>query len=264
MDKLSAQNKQAIAAKNPTVKDRSGKEFKLEDLPVDLFNHEFGHVLGLPDLYGTNEPPVENWSIMGGSYAGDPRGSEPASYGAYCREFLQKDFTKPGKIANWQNSKVLNLENINENGIDVVLDQASIKGQNNDTIRISLSEYNDERVVTPPEGKYCYFSGKGDNLENYMTTKKPMELVGKDKAELSFRTWYNIDPGFDFASVQVKELGTNDWISVKGNLTTDTVDQWVRDNETPEEIKRRNPGHGITGSSNKQWVNATFDLSAFN
>ncbi|WP_102400344.1 immune inhibitor A domain-containing protein [Haloimpatiens massiliensis] len=270
MDKLSVENKQTIVAKNPTVKDRNGKEFKIEDfavfeqdLPVDLFNHEFGHILGLPDLYGTNEPPVENWSIMGGSYAGDPRGSEPVSYGAYCREFLQKDFTKRGRIANWQNSEVLNLENIDEKGIDVVLDQASIKGQNNDTIRINLPECNDERVVTPPEGKYCYFSGKGDNLENYMSTKSPIELMGKNKSELSFRTWYNIDPGFDFASVQVKEVGTNDWISVRGNLTTDTVDQWVKDNETPEEIKRRNPGHGITGSSNKQWVDATFDLSNF-
>lgn len=273
MDKLNEAEKRALVGKNPSVKDKNGKEFKLEDftvfeqdLPVDLFNHEFGHVLGLPDLYGTDRkslPPVENWSIMGGSYSGNPRGSEPVSYGAYCKQFLQKDFEKRGRVANWQNSKVLDLEDIDEKGIDIVLDQASMKGQNNDVVRINLPEAKAERVVTPPEGTKCYFSGKGDNLENYMTTNSPIDLTGVEKAELSFKTWYNIDPGFDFASVQVREAGKEDWVAVKGNLTTDKVDEWVTKTETPEEVKKRNPGHGITDTSNGKWVDATFDLSAF-
>ena len=34
--------------------------------------HEYGHVMGLPDLYGFSGsyPPVEWWCIMGGSYTG--------------------------------------------------------------------------------------------------------------------------------------------------------------------------------------------------
>lgn len=272
MDKLDEAGKRAVVAKNPTVTDKNGKKFFMEDftifeqdLPVDLFDHEFGHVLGLPDLYGTDRksaPPVENWSIMGGSYSGNPRGSEPVSYGAYCKQFLQEDFEKRGRNANWQNSKVLSLTDIDEKGLDVVLDQASVKGQNNDVIRINLPEAKGEKVVDPIEGSYCYFSGKGDNLENYMTTKAPIDLSGVNKAELSFKTWYNIDPGFDFASVQVREAGTNNWVAVQGNRTTTDVDPWVIANESQEEVKRRNPGHGITGE-NKKWTDATFDLSAF-
>src|SRR3712207_8610353 len=36
---------------------------------------------------------------------------------------------------------------------------------------------------------------------------------------LSFKTWYKIDPGFDFASVQVREEGKKEWTCVKGNIT---------------------------------------------
>ncbi|GAA0788574.1 immune inhibitor A domain-containing protein [Hathewaya limosa] len=271
MDKLNNEEKEALVKKNPIVTDKNGKKFRAEDftvfeqdLPVDLFAHEYGHVLGLPDLYAFHgqDVPVENWSIMGGSYTGDPRGSQPVSYGAYCREYLQKDFEKRGRKANWQNSKELNLSDIDEKGMDIVLDQASLKGKNNDAIRINLPKRKGNRIVIPSEGKTCYFSGKGNHIENYMTTKESLDLTGKDSAELSFKTWYKIDPGFDFASVQVREKGKKEWTCVKGNITTDKVDKWIVDNDA-ESIKKRNPGHGITDSSKGKWVDAKFDLSAF-
>ncbi|SHK51638.1 M6 family metalloprotease domain-containing protein, partial [Hathewaya proteolytica DSM 3090] len=210
MDLYTPAEKQAIVNKNHKVTDKSGKEFFVEDftifeqdLPLDLFCHEFGHVLGLPDLYDTNksEPPVENWSIMGGSYTGNPRGSQPVSYGAYCKEFLQKDFEKRKRAANWQNMKKISLDDVTAEGIDVVLDQATLKGKNKDVVRIDLPKYA-ERVVMPTEGSQCFFSGKGDKLKNYMTTKTPIELSADSNAKLTFKTWYDIDPYFDFASVQ--------------------------------------------------------------
>lgn len=57
---------------------------------IGTFCHEFGHVLGLPDLYDPNYDPKcdaiipGDWSIMcNGSYLGD--GCVPASYAAYDR-----------------------------------------------------------------------------------------------------------------------------------------------------------------------------------
>ncbi|HAK41603.1 MAG TPA: hypothetical protein DCM59_01265 [Clostridium sp.] len=275
MTKLSVERRQNLVSKNPTVIDKNNKTFAIEDftvfeqdLPVDLFNHEFGHVLGLPDLYhNSSNPPVENWSIMGGSYTGDPRGSQPVSYGAYCKEFLQKDFEARGKVANWQNSKVLNLEDIDEKGIDLVLDQSTLKGQNNDAIKIKLPTAQGNRIVTPPQGEKCYFSGKGNYLENYMTLKESIDLTNATSPKLSFKTWYAIDPYFDFGSVQVKEVGTDEWITIQDEtgLTTDKVDQWIIDND-PDTIKDRNPGWGFTDHSSKKsdkWLDATFNLSQF-
>ncbi|SHK09005.1 M6 family metalloprotease domain-containing protein, partial [Hathewaya proteolytica DSM 3090] len=264
--------KQAIVNKNHKVTDKSGKEFFVEDftifeqdLPLDLFCHEFGYVLGLPDLYDTNksEPPVENWSIMGGSYTGNPRGSQPVSYGAYCKEFLQKDFEKRKRAANWQNMKKISLDDVTAEGIDVVLDQATLKGKNKDVVRIDLPKYA-ERVVMPTEGSQCFFSGKGDKLKNYMTTKTPIELSADSNAKLTFKTWYDIDPYFDFASVQVREVGTDKWVTLKDEteLTTDKVDPWIESHDK-ENILDRNPGWGFTDTSNEKWLYASFNLSQF-
>ena len=271
MTKLSVERRQNLVSKNPTVTDKNNKPFAIEDfavlpqdLPIDVFNHEFGHVLGLPDLYDYfSYPPLENWSLMGACNTGDPRGSQPVSYGAYCKEFLQKDFEARGRVANWQNSKILNLEDIDEKGIDIVLDQATLKGQNNDAIKIKLPEARGNQIVTPPEGKKCYFSGKGNYLENYMTLKESIDLTNTTSPKLNFKTWYAIDPYFDFGSVQVKEAGTDEWLTIQDEtgLTTDKVHQWVIE-YSPETIKDRNPGWGFTDSSN-EWLDATFDLSQF-
>ena len=272
VDNLSSEYKNSLIEYNPKSTDKTGKSYYVEDftvfeqdLPIDLFNHEFGHVLGLPDLYsydGAN-PPVDNWSIMGGSYTGNPIGSEPVSYGAYCKEFLQNDFLKRGRTSNWQNSKTVNLNNIDQKGFDIVLDQASIKGTNKDTVRIDLPPMQGEPVAVPPEGTKCFFSGTGDEIENYMISKQSIDLSSTNSPKLSFKTWYDIDEGYDFASVQVRETGSKDWVTIKDDtgLTTDKVDPWVESSD-PASIKYRNPGWGFTGKSST-WKDVSFDLSKF-
>lgn len=229
-----------------------------QDLPLDLFGHEYGHVLGLDDLYDTNgsETPVQYWSLMGGSYTGPIRGVMPNSYGAYGREYFQKDFEKKGKILNWQKSKEISIEELDEKGVDVVLDQASVKGEGYNTIRVSLSK-KENIINTPVDGKYAYFSGKGDNLKNSMTTE--VDLTGNTSAKLEFIAWYDIDPEFDYASVQVREKGSEAWIPIEGTITT-TVNP---NDETPNDSTDRNPGHGITYDSAGKWVFSRFNLSEF-
>ncbi len=229
-----------------------------QDLPLDLFGHEYGHVLGLDDLYDTNnsEPPVQYWSLMGGSYTGPIRGVMPNSYGAYGRDYLQNDFEDKGRKLNWQKSKEIDIQQLDEKGVDVVLDQSSIKGDNYNTIRVNLSQK--ENIINKPaDGKYSYFSGKGDNLRNSMTTE--VNLKGKSSARLEFIAWYDIDPEFDYASVQIREKGTQAWIPVEGTITT-TVNP---NDETTDDPTDRNPGHGITYDSGGKWAFSRFDLDEF-
>ena len=63
--------------------------------PLGIYVHEFGHWLGLPDLYYTASwPPnlwdgVGKWSLMGdGIYLGSPAGSSPAHLDAWCKSYL--------------------------------------------------------------------------------------------------------------------------------------------------------------------------------
>nr|WP_246625181.1 immune inhibitor A domain-containing protein [Fictibacillus nanhaiensis] len=218
------------------------------DGAAGVFAHEYGHDLGLPDEYDTQYTgagePVAYWSIMSsGSWAGKIPGTEPTGFSAWSKEFLQS--TMPN--SNWLSGETLNYKDINEKGVDVLLDQANMKGTNNDAVRIDLPQK--ETIVNSPfSGSYEYFSGSGNNLDNSMVTS--LDLTNAKAAELSFKTWYDIEVDWDYASVQVKE-GANNWVSIPGNLTTDT---------DPHE---QNPGHGITGSSNGQWVDGNFDLSQY-
>jgi M6 family metalloprotease-like protein len=56
---------------------------------LGVYAHEFGHLLGLPDLYSTNLEEVGPWDLMArGAWNGNPPGSSPAEMLAWDRIFL--------------------------------------------------------------------------------------------------------------------------------------------------------------------------------
>ncbi len=63
-----------------------------EDSPLGVMAHEFGHDLGLPDLYDTDgsSDGAGVWDIMSlGSWNGAPRGSSPAEFSAWSKIRLE-------------------------------------------------------------------------------------------------------------------------------------------------------------------------------
>ncbi|MBD3263103.1 M6 family metalloprotease domain-containing protein, partial [Candidatus Woesearchaeota archaeon] len=83
-----------------------------EDSPVGTFAHEFGHTLGLPDLYNTNTgaSKIGDWGIMDhGAWNGIPQGSSPAHFCAWSKYYL-----------GWINPTVINsgLSNISVNQVE--------------------------------------------------------------------------------------------------------------------------------------------------
>ncbi|WP_422392733.1 immune inhibitor A domain-containing protein [Mesobacillus harenae] len=218
-----------------------------EDGAAGVFAHEYGHDLGLPDEYDTQYTgagePVSYWSIMsGGSWAGIIPGTEPTGFSPYAKQMLQNLHG-----GNWLSGTSIDASDITSEGTTVLVDEGVTKGTNNDAVRIDLPSK--ENVVnTPFSGQYEYFSGSGDELDHSMVTS--VDLTDAASAELNFKAWYKIETDWDYASVQVREDGSDEWTAIPGNLTTDT---------DPYE---QNPGHGITGYSDG-WVDANFDLSAY-
>lgn len=213
-----------------------------EDGAVGVMAHEFGHDLGLPDEYdtqytGTGEA-VAYWSIMAsGSWAGGLPGAQPTGFSPYMKEMLQASAG-----GNWQSGTEIDASDVNSKGTEVLLDEANSKGTNNDVVKVTLPD-KVTNINTPFSGQYSYFSGSDNDLDNSLVTT--LDLTNATSAELTFKAWYDIEVDWDYASVQVNGE------TVKGNLTTET---------DPHD---QNPGHGITGSSNGQWVDAKFDLSAY-
>lgn len=215
-----------------------------------VFIHEFGHNLGLPDEYDTQytsatSEPISFWSIMSsGSWGGTIQGTEPSAFSPYAKQYFQATYG-----GNWQNPISMNYDEITRGGARVRLNQASRTGQ---VVRINLPE-KAHVLTTPASGQYAYWGGKGSDgtpvLTNMTTT---VDLTANTAAALNFKTWYDIEEGWDYAYVEVREQGTEEWTCIEGNITTtDGVEG--REVVVP---------YGITGASG-QWVDASFDLSAF-
>ncbi len=207
---------------------------------VGVFAHEFGHDLGLPDLYDTsgNTGGAENstgfWTLYSsGSYGstGVPAegiGSKPVPMSAYEKIYL-----------GWSNYAVVGYGQ-----------QSSIKlgpanyntKQAQQLVTLLPDKSVDSFVGTPYAGSYFYHSGAGNDLDNSMTRSVTLPA---GVVSLSAQVRYEIELDWDYAYLTVNG------ISVATNLSTST------------NPNGQNFGNGITGASGGNWVALTADLSAF-
>lgn len=85
---------------NPEVRSASNQSIS----GIGVFCHEFGHNLGLPDLYDTDNSNgdsegIGNWCLMaGGSYSGGS--NRPSNFSAWCKEELGWDSPQMAVIGN--------------------------------------------------------------------------------------------------------------------------------------------------------------------
>ena len=108
-------------------------EMEKGGVSLGVVAHEFGHALGLPDLYDTNyiDPGhfVDGWGLMGsGSSNGNPTGSMPPHLMMWCK-------IKLGWITNDQIITVNNGEYSN-----VTLDPSELKSNGYQAIKVPLSD----------------------------------------------------------------------------------------------------------------------------
>jgi immune inhibitor A len=208
---------------------------------VGVFAHEFGHDLGLPDLYDTsgNTGGAENstgfWTLYSsGSYgaSGKPAdgiGTKPTHMSAYEKLFL-----------GWSNFKTVNYT-----------DKANVK--------LGPAEYNtkwtQQLVVTLPDkeistsigapyaGSFFYHSGSGNDLLNSMTRSVTLPA---GTVSFSAKVRFDIEFEWDYAYLTIN--GT----PVATNLSV------------PTNPNGNNPSlKGITGTTGGNWVDLTADLSAY-
>jgi len=207
---------------------------------VGVFAHEFGHDLGLPDLYDTsgNVGGAENstgfWTLYSsGSYGStgipaDGIGSKPIPMSAYEKILL-----------GWSNYEVVGYKQ----PASIKLGPASANTKQAQQLVLLLP---DKTVVTnigaPYAGSYMYFSGSGNDLDNRMTRQVTLPAGA---VSLSAKVKYSIETDWDYAYLTVN--GT----AVATNLSTAT------------NPNGQNFGNGITGSSGGNWVDLTANLSAY-
>jgi immune inhibitor A len=205
---------------------------------VGVFAHEFGHDLGLPDLYDSvGDNSTGFWTIMSsGSYGNDGTvdiGSKPTHMGAW-EKFQLGWLNYEVAVAGQKSSHKLGPAETNTKqaqGVFVLLP--------------------DKEVVTnigaPFAGASFYHSGSGNNLDVRMA--RTFNLPAG--AQLSARVRYDIETDWDYAYLVVSTNGGTTWTNVVTNRSTNT------------NPNAQNFGNGITGTTGGAWVTLTADLSAY-
>jgi len=176
---------------------------------LGVFAHEFGHDLGLPDLYDTKggENGVAFWSLMSvGSYLGD--GTEDTG-------------TRPGYMGPWERLQL------------GWLDYSVVNPGESDTFRLAPSSAviaDIEDVAVPktwntPAGGHAWWTGNANDLVSTLT--RTVDLTGVSSASLTASAWYSIEEGYDYLYVDYSTDGGATWTSVGDPLDGSSNGRWA-------------------------------------
>jgi immune inhibitor A len=206
---------------------------------VGVFTHEYGHDLGLPDLYDTSggENGTGFWTLMSsGSWMSDGTkdiGSKPSHMGAW--EKLQ---------FGWLNYEVAKA---GKNSISYKLGPMEFNTKQAQALFVVLPDKSVTTVIGEPYGgSKFYYSGSDDDLDNFMTK----QINVTSGAAISAMVNYDIEEDWDYAYLVVSTDGGATWTNIETNLSTTT------------NPNGQNFGYGITNNS-LGWVELTADLSAY-
>ncbi|HET6530274.1 MAG TPA: immune inhibitor A domain-containing protein [Actinoplanes sp.] len=204
-----------------------------------VFYHEYGHDLGLPDLYDTQGGGGDNavgwWSIMAQSRLSAAEdegiGTRGADLGPW--EKIQLGWFDY-EVALADRERTLNLgpheyNSAKPQGVVVVLPKKEIVTE----------------LGAPAAGERQWWSGADDDVNNWMARDVTLPA---GTAQLSFQARWNIedcgpDP-CDYAYVEVSTDDGANWTAIPGSITNAAE------------------GNSIDGVQ-EEWTNATFDLSAY-
>jgi immune inhibitor A len=211
-----------------------------ENGAVGVFAHEFGHDLGLPDLYDRvgGENSTGFWSLM--------------SSGSWASSIENTLDTAPTHMGAWEKLALGWLDVAAANAGDTAeFDLGPAEGDqrgNYQGLRINLEPETKTTTLFPVDGadQNYLWSDKGDDIDTNAAKTLPAPLAAP--TAISFRAMWNIELDWDYAYLETTSDGAT-WTSVATSASTTTSPNG------------QNFGQGITGASNG-WTTVTATLPA--
>ncbi len=207
---------------------------------LGVFAHEYGHDLGLPDLYDTSgggSNSINWWSLM-----------------------AQQRVSGPGEVLG---TRVNDMDPWSKMQLGWFDYETVVSGQNK-TLNLGPHEYNSAKpqgavVVLPDKdvtfdygapfaGENQWWSTSGDDLDNSMV--RDVDLTGATSASLTLKARYDIEEDFDYLYTQASTDGGETWTTLDGTVGGQPFG------------KDANNDPAITGTSDKQWLDMNVPLDS--
>lgn len=181
---------------------------------LGVFAHEYGHDLGLPDLYdttGKDDNSVAYWSLM--------------SSGSWLGQGKDAIGDMPGDMTAWDKLQLgwLNYGTANAaKGSTHKLGVAEYNTKDKQGLVVNLPEKEvTTTVVKPVSGSSQWWSGSGDNLSNTLT--RSVDLTGKSTASLDLKGWWDIEQGYDYLYAEASTDGGANWTPLDGTANGNPI-----------------------------------------
>lgn len=189
----------------PVSEDLWIRDYNMQSEYTDLstFIHEFGHSIGLPDVYSrTSSNSTGGWEVMSGTTSPSPQNL--SAWSRLMLGWLTPQVILPPQFGG-ESSATITLKTLDD-------PQASGK----DATRAAM-------IVLPPKekhieltalpgasGAWALYTGQGNELDRKATLA--LDLQGKSgPIELSFDAWWDIEPGWDFAYLEASRDEGQSW-----------------------------------------------------
>lgn len=224
-----------------------------EDAGVGVFAHEFGHDLGLPDLYDTSgnaDSDVDFWDLMAsGSHSGEIFQALPTHMGIWDKWVL--GWADPLTIRPGSNPREVKLGQTSRTPID-----------SEDGIKVDLPD-KVTTLATPHSGTKMWHS---NNDQEWADVKLSRSVDVPAAADSKFWMWNNyiIEEDWDYGFVELSTDGGTTWTEQKvydeGGTVVTTPDGYPDPNGRMNDFGGKK--YGLTGSTDG-WRHDYVDLSAY-
>ena len=222
-----------------------------EDAGVGVISHEYGHDLGLPDLYDTSgaaESDVDFWDLMSsGSHTGPLFQTIPVHMGLWDKYVL-----------GWVDPETFG---VGSSSRDVKVGQTSRtpKGTE-DGVRVNLPEKT-VTLGTPHSGENMWYS---NNDQPWADVKLSRTLDVPAGADVRFWAWnnYTIEELWDYGFIEVSTDGGATWTQLE---VRDEAGNVVSTNEDPNGNLVNYGGlqNGLTGTTGGEWRHDWVNLTPY-
>jgi immune inhibitor A len=175
--------------------------------------------------------------------------SEPLAHDSHY-SYTTLDVERPSPSAVYERFPVTMDAAVQQFGADYILlrGNADLRLQFTGTITTPLLD------VIPHSGRGLWWSNCAD--ESQTTLARAFDLTGianTDPISLTYWTWYEIESGYDYATVDVSTDGGETW------------EVLITPSGTADDPHHNNPGWGYTGQSGDTpgWIHEVVDLSPY-